>query len=433
MKCVLTFVTLGFLVAPAWSQVTTATLYGILQDSSGAAIPHGTATLTHQGTGTVIRKVSDVQGEFVFDFLRVGTYLLQIEAAGFKRYESAGIELAAAQNVRRTFVLEVGAVSETVTVEGSPALLNTVAAEQRESLSRKEITELPIARRNFSNILGVGTGITTGDNGAVRMNGLGRSGAKITVDGTDATSNPENPGTSMYQSFNYIDTMSIEAIQEVQTTKGVIAAEYAHQLSGNVNLISRSGTNDWHGSLFENFQADNLNARAQFLTFKAPLTFNQFGGSSGGPLKRDKVFIFGAYEAYRERTSQVVQGDVPTARLRAEMLAAVPAYKTFLDSLPLPNQAHDPDGNGGRYIGAGSSNAHDNHAVLKGDVRLTNSASVAMTYVRGRPYRITPRVSPINSRSWEGVQERGTANFTMAGTKWSSETRFGYNWNDIFR
>jgi outer membrane receptor for ferrienterochelin and colicin len=102
----------------------------------------------------------------------------------------------------------------------------------------------------------------------------------MTVDGADATSNVENPSTSMYQAFNYIDTMSVEAIQEVQTTKGVIAAGYGHQLSGNVNLISRSGTNQWHGSLFENFQADNLNARLQNLTVKPALTFNQFGGSN---------------------------------------------------------------------------------------------------------------------------------------------------------
>ena len=417
----------------AWSQVTTATFYGIPQDSSGAVIPAATATITHEDTGTVTTKASDARGEFAFDFLRVGKYSLQIEAPGFKRYASSGIELAAAQNVRRTFMLEVGNVKETVTVEGSADLLNTVAAEQRESISRKEIMELPIARRNFSNILSLGTGITTGDNGGVRMNGLGRSGVKITVDGTDATSNPENPGTSMYQSFNYIDTMSIEAIQEVQTTKGVIAAEYAHQLSGNVNLIAKSGTNTWHGSLFENFQADDLNARLQFAARKFPLTFNQFGGSLGGPIKRDRIFIFGASEGYRERTSQIVQGDVPTARTRTEMLAAVPAYKSFLDTLPLPNQPHDPAANGGRFIGGGSSQAQDNHAVLKGDVRITESGSLAMTYVRGRPYRLIPRVSPVNDRYWQGIQERGTASFTTARANWSSETRFGYNWNDVFR
>jgi hypothetical protein len=426
----------AFVVAsgvPLSAQVTTATFYGILNDPTGAVIPGATITLRHEGTGTVTRKVSDAQGEFVFDFLRVGRYSLQIEAGGFKKYESSGIEFLAAQNIRQTYVLEVGAVTETVSVEGTPALLNTVAAEQRESIPTRELTELPIARRNFSNILGLGTGITTGDNGGVRLNGLGRSGVKITVDGTDATSNPENPGTSMYQAFNYIDTISIEAIQEVQTTKGVVAAEYAHQLSGNVNIVSRSGTNQWHGSLFENFQSDNLNARNQFLTTKPPLVFNQFGGSLGGPIQRDRIFIFGTYEGYREKTSQIVSGDVPTARMRADMIAAVPSYKIFLDTLPLPTEVHDPNGVGGRYIGVGPSEARDDHGVVKGDIRTSPNSLVSLTYVRSRPYRDTPRVSPVNNRSWQGIQERGTANFTWFGPSWSSESRFGYNSNDVFR
>ena len=417
----------------AWGQVTTATFYGILNDSTGAVIPGAAVSLVHEQTGAVVHKVSHGQGEFVFDFLRVGKYTLQIEASGFKKYEATGMELNAAQSVRRTFTLELGAVTETVSVAGTAPLLNTVAAEQRESIPTRELTELPVARRNFSNILSLGTGITKGDIGGVRMNGLGRSGVKITVDGTDATSNSENPGTSMYQAFNYIDTVSIESIQEVQTTKGVVPAEYALQLSGNVNIITRSGTNNWHGSLFENFQAENLNARNQFLTIKPPLTFNQFGGSIGGPIRRDRIFIFGTYEGYRETTSQVVSGDVPTERMRQEMIAAVPVYKIFLDSLPLPNQPHDPTGIGGRFIGAGASSAHDNHGVVKGDIRVSSSSLVALTYVRSRPYRITPRVSHINSRDWQGVQERGTASYTTFGSNWSSETRFGYNSNDVNR
>lgn len=174
------------------AQVTTATFYGMLTDPTGAAIPAATVTLLHQGTGASTSKSSDSAGEFQFDFLRVGVYTLRIEAQGFKRSESTGIELEAAQNVRRSFVLEVGALSETVTVEGSAPLVNAVSAEQRESLSRMVVTELPLARRNFSNILSLGTGISTGGSGGVRMNGLGRSGLKMTVDGADATSNVED-------------------------------------------------------------------------------------------------------------------------------------------------------------------------------------------------------------------------------------------------
>lgn len=419
----------------AFSQVTTATFFGIVTDSSGAAIPAAEVTFLHEETGGATTKTTDQSGEFQFDFLRVGSYTLTIQANGFKRYESKGIELAASQRARQTFVMEVGAVAETVEVTGKAPLLNTVAPDQRESLDRRQLEELPMSRRSFTNILSLGTGTDTSDGGGVRLNGLGRSGVKITVDGADATSNPENPGTAMYQSFNYINVMSVEAIQEVQTTKGVTAAEYGHQLSGNVNLISRSGTNSFHGSLFEVFRAEDLNAKERRLTTRTPFTYNQYGGSLGGPIQRDRIFFFAAYEGYQESSFAIVQGDVPTPKFRAEALAAQPAYKIFLDTLYLPNQPHAADADSARYVGAASQKRHENHVTAKGDFRLGNTSNLSLTYSRGRPYRLSPegRIQIVNPRTWQGVSERGQATFVSGGANWSSETRFGFNFNDIVR
>lgn len=414
-----------------FSQVTTARFYGVVTDQSGAVVPGAAVTFTQQETGGGSNKITDSSGEFMFDFVRVGTYTLKIEAKGFKSFEATGIELGAAQSVRRTFALEVGAAAETIRVTAETAELNTINAEQRQSFSSLEAMQLPLARRNYSNLLGIGTGISSISSG-VRMNGLGKSGASITVDGTNATSNSENSYTSMFNSFNYIDTLSVEAIQEVQITKGVISAEYGQQLSGNVNLITRSGTNSWHGSLFENFQAEDLNARRQFLQTNPPLTFNQFGGSVGGPVKKDRIFIFSAYEGYRERTSQFVSGDVPTPKMRSEMLAAVPAYKTALDIMPLPTLPYTADADAGRFEGVGRSQASDNHLVAKGDLRLSDLKSLALTYARGRPLRSSENFTK-TTRDFTGFQERGTANFTLSGATWTSETRFGYNFNEVDR
>ena len=426
----------GLLVAcVAMAQVTTATFFGSVTDPTGALIPGAEVRFTHLDTGTVTTKTTDSAGEFQFEFLRVGGYTLAIQAAGFKRYERSGIELAASQRVRQTFVLEVGAVSDTVEVTGQAPLVNTVAPEQRESLDRRQLEELPMSRRSFQNILTLGTGIDTSDNGGVRMNGLGRSGVKITVDGTDATSNPENPGTSMYQSFNYINVMSVEAIQEVQTTKGVAAAEYGHQLSGNVNLISKSGTNNFHGSLLESFRAEDLNAKERRLTTRSPFTYNQYGGSIGGPIRRDKIFFFTAYEGYQESSFAIVQGDVPTQKFRDEALQAQPGYKIFLDTLYLPNQPFAADADSGRYVGAASQKRHENHVTAKGDIRLTSTDNLSLTYSRGRPYRLSPegRTQAVNTREWIGISERGQATFFTGGAHWSSESRFGFNLNDITR
>ena len=221
----------------------------------------------------------------------------------------------------------------------------------------------------------------------------------------------------------------------MQTSKVVTPAEYAHQLSGSVNVITKSGTNTWHGSVFELFRAEDLDARNRQLSTKPPYTSNQFGGSAGGPIRRDKVFVFGAYEGHRESAFSVVQGDVPTAKFRDDAVRAVPDYKQFLDTLYLPNQPHDPNADSGRFVGAGASKRRDNHAVVKGDLKLTEASTLALTYARGRPYQFSPnnRVQFVNPRVWLGTQERGTANFTTAGATWSSETRFGYNYNEVER
>jgi hypothetical protein len=173
--------------------------------------------------------------------------------------------------------------------------------------------------------------------------------------GSDANSNAEGRAGALFTNFNYIDTRTIEAVQEEQVVKGIIPAEYGQALSGNVNLISKSGTNSLHGSMFENFQAENLNARNQFLTYKAPLTFNQFGGPLGGPIRRDRIFFFGVYEGYREASSSLVSGNVPTARFRTEMLGRQPQYKAALDATPLPTEHHAATADGRRYAGISSN------------------------------------------------------------------------------
>jgi hypothetical protein len=351
---------------------------------------------------------------------------------GFKAHVVEGLELGAAQNLRRTFALEVGGLAEQVTVTSESPLINTVAPEQRQAYSQLQIKELPLARRNITALVGEGTGVTT-IGGGILLNGVGRSGTRISVDGTEASSNPETSATAMHGNFTYIGVMSIEMIQEVQTTKGIIPAEYSSTLVGNVNIITRSGTNDWHGSLFENYQAAALNAREQTQRAKPPLTFNQFGGSIGGPIRRDKIFIFGGYEGYRESAAPPSQADVPTARLRGQMIAAVPDYKYYLDFFPLPNQPHDLNGELGRFVGAGRLIARENQVNLKGDILLFGNSTLAVSYTRGRPYRSLVDFTLTNPAIHNAKSERVTTSFVMGHPSWTSESRFGYNLNDFVR
>lgn len=419
--------TIGITGLPSHAQVTTATFYGIVNDPTHAVVPGAVVTLTNENTSTSVAKTTGPLGEFTFNFLQVGTYTLTIQATGFKAFHSSGIQLAAAQSVRQAFVLQLGNVTDTVDVTGESPQLDTVEADQRESRSQLEVADLPTAQRDFVSLLNLGTGIQTTGDGGVRMNGVGRSGLKLTVDGTDASSSPGTPSTSLKNNFNYINVMSLEAIQEVQTTKGVSEAEYGSQLSGNVNLISKSGTNQWHGSLFENYQDQYLNAVNRSIGSRTPFNFNQFGGSVGGPIQRNRIFIFGVYEGYRQSSYNSILGEVPTQTLRDMADAAVPAYKGFLDTLYLPNQQITTLT--GIYKGAGKDTRSDNHVDVKGDWHVSNTSDLSLTYSRGRPFLQTPsgRTQIGNDQTFNAEQDRGTAAYVIGGASWSSETRFGYN------
>lgn len=424
----------ALLVTASWSQVSTATFYGAVNDPSGAVVVGATATLANRGTGAIVSKITDANGSFQFDFLRVGTYRLKVTAPGFKALQTTDIEIAAAREIRRTFVLELGAVNETVSVEGTAPLVNAVSSEQSQDVSTREAAELPLSKRNIGNLLQLGTGVSPGA-GFVRLNGVGKTGTLYTVDGTNATADPESRTTSMRGNFEQINLLSLEAVQQVETTKGILPAEYGQALGGNVNIITKSGTNSWHGSAFENLQSDNLNSRLQFLSKKPNAVFNQFGGSMGGPIKHDRIFIFGDYEGYRQSVTQVVSGTVPTPEFRQQLISAVPAYAVPLKVVPLPNQGYTPGADTALYIGGAAQTAQDNHLDIKSDIHLTSTSNLALTYAHGRPGLITPRINPdhSNDQVYHGFTERGTASYVIGGSTWTSETRFGYNLNDMDR
>src|SRR5436853_7614254 len=135
------------------AQVITATVYGVVRDASGAVLPGATATVTNQGTNFTRDVVTDERGEFALPALPAGRYTLRIELPGFKTYTNQGLELGAGQTVRQTFVLEVGQLSENITVSESAPLVETASAAQHESLGTLEVTQLPLARRNVTGVL----------------------------------------------------------------------------------------------------------------------------------------------------------------------------------------------------------------------------------------------------------------------------------------
>src|SRR5439155_1386984 len=199
-------------------------------------------------------------------------------------------------------------------------------------------------------------------------------------------------------------------------------------MSGNINVVTRTGTNQWHGSLFHLFNAEELNGRPVFLALRPPTTFNQFGGSLGGPILKNRIFIFGVYEGYRDRRSTTINGAVPTPRLRDAMTARFPDYKLLLDNFFLPNQAYAPTAATAAFIGPGSIRANTEHFVIKPDVWLSSSNRLTATWVSDRPNLFQQNGAAKDAaRQFTGALDRVNITYTTFRPSWSAETRYGWN------
>jgi hypothetical protein len=429
------FCALLLATAAVRAQVTTATIYGIVTDPSGATVPGATVTITNEATNAAQTARTNEEGEFTFNFLQVGRYTLSIAAGGFKEQTQQGVELSAGQRVRLNYNLEVGAVSDKVTVTAESPLINAVNSEQLIAHTEVEAREMPLARRDWTNLINIGTGLdvrTAGTGTGVSINGLPPAGLSLTVDGTQASGSSEGTSLTAFGGFNLIKVVSLEAISEVNVSKGILSAEHANTLSGNVNVVTKSGSNEFHGSLFHNYNGAALNARNQFLATKPNEVFNQFGGSIGGPIVKNKLFFFGVYEGYRLRRFSVLNSLVPTPELKAAAIAAVPAYKPYFDLYPNPTQPYAAGASTGTFLGTAPFTGDDNHVVLRGDYNINDLNRLNVRYTRGRPNQ-SQFADPVTPFTFSDTSDTVTANYTRASSAYSSETRFGFGRTDVPR
>ena len=414
------------------AQVTTATLYGVVQDSSGAILPGVNVVVTHQGTNLTRETVSDARGEFALPALPAGPYAIKIELTGFKTYESRGLTLSAGQTIRQTYSLEVGTLAETVTVAEAAPLVQTSSTAQVQSIS--DVTEIPVSRRNLQNVVMLAPGVASNDGAqgggrAFRVNGVGDGGSSVTVDGSNAQAGMENRGMGNHGAQNQIEIMSMEAVAEVQVVRGVLNAEYGGSIGGQVNMITRSGTNQFHGSFSENFQHDAFSSRDPFLpptTEKPEVRFNQFGGSIGGPIMQNRLLFFATYEGYRENSGVTRQANVPTQATRDRIMAALPYPETklVLDLLPLPNVPINAVS--GQYVDAKRLIRRDNTYLAKVDFE-TGRGRLSVTASRIKPYARDPSALNGNDNEFYNASKRVSTQYVVTAGDWVSESRFGWN------
>jgi hypothetical protein len=422
----------SLVASPVWAQVTTATLSGTITDANGAVIPKATVVLHNDSTGVVRTGTTNADGSYTFEFVPVGTYSLKIEDQGFATQDQSGIVLSAAEQQRLDVKLKAGQVSTTINVTAEDAIaLDSSTPAQNVQLDQVTLNQLPVAKQDWTSILQLGAGIST-DNAAsapagasLSLNGLPPAGFNLTVDGTNATSDPETPAFGFYQGPNIINTINNDAIAEVSVVKGIAPATIGGTMSGNVNIITKSGSNSFHGSLYEINEVSDFDARNPFLTSKPRLTFNEFGGSIGGPVWKNKAFFFGSYEGARLSSYAAVTDTVPTPYFLSQ---APSLYSPVLSQYPKVSQpAGQPTALTTQYFGAASLRQTDGNGMARIDFNPTQSNLFYVRYIRSRPYKLSPTVIAINSRATTGHTDAFNAAYTHVGHNWVALSRFGYN------
>ena len=305
-----------------WAQTAaTGSLQGTVTDASGASIPNATVTLTSTGTGQERTATTGGDGTYRFPLIPPGAYKLKFSASGFKGAEATGINVNVTESPVFDQKLEVGAATEQVTVEANVETLQTASSSMGTVVGSATATSIPLTTRNYTNLLGLSAGANASVNNA---SALGRGGMEIAVNGASTAQNTfQMDGVSVVNyassglategsTYPTIGIPNPDTIAEFKIQTSLYDAGYGRNPGANVNVVTKSGTNALHGTGFEFFRNTDLNANDFFRNrsggSKQVLNQNQFGGTLGGPIKKDKLFYFASYQQTWQKNGIASQG-----------------------------------------------------------------------------------------------------------------------------
>jgi hypothetical protein len=313
--------------APLFAQAVTGTILGTVTDATGGVMPGATVTLKHEGTGLTRVVVTDNAGEFTAPALPTGKYTLSAELSGFKTVALSNIDVGVDQRVRINVKLEIGTVSESVTITGQSPLVQISSSELGTTVSEEQIKTLPLNGRNFVNLTRTVPGVVRGIPGA-NIDGAGSLAWRASA---SFSANGQRPRDNNYMldgvdnNETWLQTVvlfpSVDALDEFKLQTSTYSAEFGRSLGGVVNLQIKSGTNVAHGSGFEFLRNDAFDANNFFNNRagrpKPDFSQHQFGGTYGGPIAKDKTFLFFDYQGYRVSQGATYLSTVPSAKMRA--------------------------------------------------------------------------------------------------------------------
>lgn len=399
-----------FLPQAAHAQFDSATILGTVRDSAGAVVPNATIKLKNTETNVTSTVNADSEGNYQFINVKVGTYQLSTEAQGFSTTVTENISATVNARQRVDVTLQTGAVSETITVTDTPELLEAASSERGQIIAREQIVNLPLNGRAYADLALLSTGVNQsplnvpGQSGSrdasFNVNGLRSSLNNFIIDGVDNNSY----GTSNQGFSNQVVQASPDALEEFKVQTNNFSAEFGRAGGAVINAAIRSGTNQFRGSVWNYVRNTAFNATGFFKPVnneKPVLIQNQFGGTFGGPIWKDKIFFFMDYEGYRRISKQIAFAIVPTAEQRQGIFrdangailpirnpytgeiytngipssAITPFARRVLNDLPLPNT-----------VGANNYSTLPRSQFFndKGDVKLDFNINDKLTaFVRG--------------------------------------------------
>lgn len=439
-------------VPAALAQLTTADIVGTVTDATGAVIPNASVTLLNLDTHDQRTATANGSGDYQFALLPVGHYSVTIKAPGFKTSTTPNLAVEAGDRARSDVRMQLGGQTETVTVEAQTPLLQADSATVSSTVTAQAVQDLPLNGRNFVQLVqivpganeGPGNGLTSGGRPDDRrvtsgfsVNGQDNTLNNYTVDGID--DNERVIGAIGVRP-------NVEGIQEITVQTNSYAAEAGRTAGGVVGIITRGGTNQFHGSVYEFFRNDIFDARNVFQTTgrRPELRQNQYGGSIGGPIFKNRTFFFGDYEGFRQVSGTTYRSTVPTIEEfnninsinggspqalvnggnGTQGLPIDPIALNYLKLFPAPNA----DGLTQNYVVSPNKTQFSNLFDVRVDHRFNDKNLFFGRYSYNKVNTVTP---PALGTAPNGIQVSG-GRFIFAGPATDTAQQYGFGFTHIF-
>lgn len=430
-KTFLAFLFLLTLAVPAgWPQGGQGSIVGTVTDDSGAVIPKAKLTATNERTAAERSVEADENGKYAIPNLPASRYTVTGEAVGLGPNELRNVTLTAGQERAVNIILRPATLTQEVSVSaGELVVIDTSSARVGVNVNEREVATLPMNGRQLSQLYLMAPGAQSAGGGSydnVRFSGRANQQNAIRFDGIEASSivdaSPGNLNGESSTSFRL--QSSLENVQEFRVESSNYPAEFGTGTGGQISVVTKSGSNEFHGSLFHYLRNDALDARNFFdRESSSPLRLNQFGGSLGGPIRRERLFFFASYEGLRQRAYQNLIEAVPSVAARRR---AVPSISPLMNAYPLGIPTSNPDLDLAQ-IRAGAP-IDENYGSIRFDYRITDSTNLTARYFRDQGELTQPLNVTGNTARTSAVPQNALLNLqTVLNANAVNEIRIGMN------